>query len=84
MTSKNSNDIDQTTSNNNNNNNNNNDNNDDQEHPTLEPFTSPEIPDNPNKKLLPLAALGGFFVEIDTTDTKLGSNLFGKPSTDFC
>lgn len=61
MTSKSSKDIDQTISNNNNNNN---DNNVDQEHPTLEPFTSPEIPDNPNKKLLPLAAVGGFFVEI--------------------
>jgi hypothetical protein len=61
MTSKNSNDIDQTVSNNNNNNNNNNN---DQEHPTLEPFTAPENPNNPNKKLLPLAAMGGFFVEI--------------------
>ncbi|GBB84119.1 hypothetical protein RclHR1_10760001 [Rhizophagus clarus] len=61
MTSMNSNDIDQEVTNNNNNNNNDNN---DQEHPTLEPFTAPENPNNPNKKLLPLAAMGGFFIEV--------------------
>ena len=62
MTSKNSNDIDQNFSNNNYNN----DYIDDQQHPTHNPFTSPENPDNPNKafRFLPLAALGGLFNEL--------------------
>lgn len=58
----NSNDIDQTVSNNNN---------DDQEHPTQEPFTAPDNPNNPNKKLLPLAAIGGFFIEVGKKVTNI-------------
>jgi len=38
-------------------------NNPDEQHPTPEPFTSPENPNNP-KSCLPLAALSGVFSEV--------------------
>ncbi len=52
MSSKNSQNMDQSVPNN-----------PDEQHPTPEPFTSPENPNNP-KSCLPLAALSGVFSEV--------------------
>ncbi|CAG8473291.1 11192_t:CDS:2 [Funneliformis caledonium] len=67
MTSKNSQNIDQSVPNN------------PDYQPTPEPFTSPENPNGPNNGgCLPLAALGGMFIELEFGSWKFA----GKHGTD--